>query len=99
MTPHSRARCGRTSAAAFVNGHDVTGGITTALGGVWDTTGDGVTNTVTPGSDYNFAAGVITDYDVSQAAINHMVRLAMSAGRAEISRRQLDGQHPLAQQP
>ena len=63
----------------FVNGHDVTGGITTALGGVWDTTGDGLTNTVTPGSDYNFAAGVITDYDVSQAAINHMVRLAISA--------------------
>src|SRR4051794_4394867 len=61
----------------FVNGHDVTGGITTALGGVWDTTGDGLTSTVTPGG-YNFAAGVITDYDVSQAAINHMVRLSMS---------------------
>jgi hypothetical protein len=30
----------------FVNGHDVTGGITTALGGVWDTTGDGITSTV-----------------------------------------------------
>ena len=79
MTPHSRASCGPTSAAAFVNGHDVTGGITTALGGVWDTTGDGLTNTVTPGSDYDYAAGVITDYDVSQAAINHMVRLAISA--------------------
>ena len=63
---------------SFVNGHDVTGGITTALGGVWDTTGDGLTNTVTPGSDYDYAAGVITDYDVSQAAINHMVRLAIS---------------------
>ena len=64
--------------ASFNNGYDVTGGITTGLGGVWDTTGDGVTNTVSPGSDYDFAAGVITDYDVSQAAINHMVRLAIS---------------------
>jgi Ca2+-binding RTX toxin-like protein len=63
---------------SFVNGRDVTGGITTGLGGVWDTTGDGVTNTVAPGSDYNFAVGVITDYDVSQGAINHMVRLAIS---------------------
>ena len=45
---------------------------------MWDTTGDGVTNTVAPGSDYNFAVGVITDYDVSQGAIDHMVRLAIS---------------------
>ena len=36
---------------SFVNGRDVTGGITTELGGVWDTTGDGVTNTVSPGND------------------------------------------------
>lgn len=64
--------------ARFVNGHDVSGGVTTALGGVWDTAGDGLTNTVTPGSDYNYAAGVITDYDVSQSSIDHMVRLAIS---------------------
>jgi hypothetical protein len=64
--------------ASFNNGADVTGGITAGLGGVWDTTGDGVTNTVSPGSDYDYAAGVITDYDMSIGAIDHAVRIAIS---------------------
>ena len=62
---------------SFNNGRDVTGGLTAALGGVWDTTGDGVANLLNPGSDYNFAVGTITAFDLTQGAINHAVRVAI----------------------
>ena len=63
---------------SFNNGRDVTGGLTAALGGVWDTTGDGVANPHNPGSDYNFAVGTITAFDLTQGAINHAVRVAIA---------------------
>ena len=62
---------------SFNNGRDVTGGLTAALGGVWDITGDGVANQLNPGSDYNFAVGTITAFDLAQGAINHAVRVAI----------------------
>jgi hypothetical protein len=62
---------------AFDNGRDVTGGLTARLGGVWDTAADGVTNTTSPGSDYNFAVGTITSYDLAHGAIRHAVRVAI----------------------
>ena len=62
---------------SFNNGRDVTGGLTAALGGVWDTTGDGVSNPLSPGSDYNFAVGTVTAFDLAQGAINHAVRVAI----------------------
>ncbi len=55
------------------------GTISCALGGVWDVTGDGIQNTVSPGSDYNFAVGTITDFDLSQGTIAHALRFALSA--------------------
>jgi len=62
---------------SFDNGRDVTGGLTAKLGGVWETATDGITNTTSPGSDYNFAVGTITNYDIAQGAINHALRLAI----------------------
>jgi hypothetical protein len=62
---------------SFNNGRDVTGGLTAALGSVWDTTGDGVANLLNPGSDYNFVVGTITGFDLTQGAINHAVRVAI----------------------
>lgn len=63
---------------AFNNGSDVTRGIACQMGGKWDTTGNGVTNGLAPGSDYNFAVGTITDYDLAQGVIRHAVRFALS---------------------
>ena len=62
---------------SFDTGHDVAGGITCRLGGVWDTTGDGVFNAVSPGSDYNFAVGTITRFDLAQHRIRHALRVAI----------------------
>ena len=62
---------------SFNNGCDVTGGLTAALGGVWDTTGDGVANLLNPGSDYNFKVGTITAVDLTQGAVNHALRVAI----------------------
>ena len=77
MIPRSRQSFGRYFGVSFNNGRDVTGGLTAALGGVWDTTGDGVANLLNPGSDYNFAVGTITAFDLTQGAINHAVRVAI----------------------
>lgn len=62
----------------FNNGTNVSGGITAALGAVWPVYGDGITNVVSAGTDYNYLAGVITDYDVSIGAINHAIRCSIS---------------------
>lgn len=62
------------SGCTLNNGVDVTGGITAQLGAVWDTTGDGYNNNVSPNTDYNFAIGTITDYDLRQGVIRHALR-------------------------
>ena len=77
MIPRSRTKLWSYFNVSFNNGRDVTGGLTAALGGVWDITGDGVANLLNPGSDYNFAVGTITAFDLTQGAINHAVRVAI----------------------
>jgi hypothetical protein len=61
----------------LVNGVDVTGGIRATKGGVWDCTGDGVANASNPGSDYNFFAGTINDYDLANGVIQHALRFSL----------------------
>jgi hypothetical protein len=70
-------------ACSFNNGNDVTGGVTCRLGGVWDACGDGVTNSMAPGSDYNFAIGTIRHWELQAGKIQHVLRYSDSSDLAK----------------
>lgn len=56
-------------------------GVSDGYAGVTDTTGNGLTAPpgYTNSSTYNYGAGVINSYDLSQGAIDHMLRISISA--------------------
>lgn len=66
----------------FNNGTDVTGGVTSNLGSILDLTQAGlIYPTDMNGTGDNYLGGTITDYDLAQGVIRHMVRCVIDPAK------------------